>query len=293
MRLMFLCSSWIAAAFILTDAVAQNAGTTATAQGPVRISIENEYKAHLNFGVLGKGSRDGKDKVTGVLDRQGDKYVGEVDARVKSTQTMSGLAGGCPSPAMPQSTYDDSQQLRVTGHLVNGFNTRFQSVPANVRSQSSEYLLLEFVPKTRTTTQPQNRDPYQDTVVNCHTLIETEATIDNRQAGTSSILFLPLNDTRWTMKGGGYIIALPSSGDLQYTDNQVIGPMAAGPFEVEKSVWRITVERLPAGWEPPGVGGQPPTGPGGCPQNPSQSGSSPPGSRQNCVTPPSTPSTPR
>jgi hypothetical protein len=287
MRSKILCLSWLATSLNLATALAAD-----PPPGPVRISVENEYKAHLNFGLLGKGSRDGKDKVTGVLERQGDKYIGVVDAHVKSTQTMAGFAG-VGSCTAAQGQYEDSQKLRVTGHAVSGFNNRFQTVSTYaVGSPGSEYLLLEFVPESAPK-YPPDRDPFQDTVVNCHTLIETEATIDNRQNGTSSKLFLPLNDTRWTMKGGGYIIALPSSGDLQYTDNQVLGPMSAGPFEAEKSVWRIQVERLPAGWEPSGAGGQPASGAGGCPQNPSQSGTSPPGSQQNCVaTPPSPPSPP-
>jgi hypothetical protein len=243
---------WLCAILCAAPTFARGATPTAAApaSGGVRISIENEYKAHLNFGVLGKGSRIGNDTIKGVLERQGDKYVGVVDAHVHSTQTLSGLAGGCPNATMPQNTYDDSQQLRVTGHLVDGFNAMFQSPTITPSSANTEFLLLEFVPESRTTTQPSNRDPFQDTVVNCHTLIETEATA-NPATGISSILFLPLNDTRWTMKGGGYIIALPSSGDLVYTDNQVPAPTATGPFEVEKSVWKIRVERLSASTIPP------------------------------------------
>jgi hypothetical protein len=222
-----------------------------------------------------------------VLEREGDKYVGLVDADVVSTQGMKGLTGTCGP-----STYGDTQKLRVTGHMVDGFNSMFQSATFNVGTPSSEYLLLEFAPETAPELQPANRDPYQDTIVNCHTLIETEATIDMPD-GTSSILFLPLNDTRWTMKGGGYIIALPSSGNLEYVDAQVLSATTAGPFQVQKSIWTIRVERLPAGWTPPGVGAQPPSGPGGCPQQPGQGATSPPGSQQNCVaSPPSPPSPP-
>jgi hypothetical protein len=100
--------------------------------------------------------------------------------------------------------------------------------------------MLEFIPETRTTLQPQqSQDPTRrvDQVVSCHTLIETP----------SGISFLPLNDSRWTLEGGGYIIVLPSSGVLNYTDTTVpISTGAAlGPFEAKESVWTIQVERLP------------------------------------------------
>lgn len=272
----------------LSLATAWAYAATPAAPGPIQISVENEYAANLNFGALGTGSRNGTDKVTGVLDREGDMYVGVVDADIVSTQGTKGLVGSCGP-----STYGDAQKLRVTGHVVDGFNTQFQRVTFNAGSQSSEYLLLEFVPETAPADQPANRDPYQDTVVNCHTLIETEATIDDPATGTSSILFLPLNDTRWTMKGGGYIIALPSSGVLEYTDAQVLSTTTLGPFQVQKSIWTIRVERLPAGWVPPGPpGGQPPSGPGGCPTGPNQGGSSPNPSQGVCTQTPSNPPTP-
>jgi hypothetical protein len=85
---------------------------------------------------------------------------------------------------------------------------------------------------------PQNeRDPFLgDLVIDCHTLIDT----------LSGIAFLPLNDSRWTMEGGGYIIALPSSGTLVYRDETVptAGGAQLGPFSAMKSDWTITVERL-------------------------------------------------
>jgi hypothetical protein len=282
-RLPRLAASWVLAAALAPTGFA----ATPAPPGAIKIEITNEYNASLDFGVLGKGTRNGTDKVTGVLDRAGDSYVGVVDADVVSTQGLSGLTGTCGP-----STYGDTQKLRVTGHVVDGFNTMFQSPTFNVGSPSNEYLLLEFVPETAPGLQPPNRNRFEDTQVNCHTLIETEATIDSPD-GTSSVLFLPLNDTRWTMKGGGYIIALPSSGDLEYVDAQILSTTTAGPFQVHKSIWTIRVERLPAGSVvPPGVGGQPPAGAGGCPRNPGQSGTSPPGAQQNCVPAPANPSTP-
>jgi hypothetical protein len=230
------------AAIALTHAAAPAAA--APASGAVRISITNEYEADLNFGLLGKGSRIGKDRAEGVLSSQGSDYVGTVDAVVESKQQLSGLTGNC-GPGR----YEDSQKLKVTGRSATGFNNLVQSVSVTSGRLGSEYLVLEFVPETRTTQQP-DRDPTEDeggdTVVNCHTLIETEATITNDITGWSDILFLPLNDSRWTMKGGGYIIALPASGVLEYTDTTIAsGATFAGPFKPKKSIWTIRVERLP------------------------------------------------
>jgi len=205
--------------------------------GGVRISIKNEYDAKLNFGPLGKGSRKGTDTADGVLRRQGNTYVGIVDAAVDSDQTMSGLGQHC-GPA----TYRGSQKLRVIGHPVGGFNPLVQTVDAATLTgqASNEYLALEFSPETMTSHQTSPRLPEQmlpDLVVSCHTLIDT----------LSGIAFLPLNDTRWTMEGGGYVIRLPSSGTLRYTDKTVptAGGAQLGPFHAEKSVWTIEVQRLP------------------------------------------------
>ena len=210
--------------------------------GDIRISIKNEYIAELNFGPLGSGSRTGTDKANGVLHRQGSEYVGSVDADVDSTQRVSGLGTNC-GPA----TYKDSQKLKVIGHPADGFNPQVQTVtftqvtgsgpPSNA---SNEYLILEFSPETMTSQQTSLRRPeamLPELVINCHTLIDT----------LSGIAFLPLNDTRWTMEGGGYIIVLPSSGVLDYKDTAVAAgaTKTIGPFKVKKSVWTIQVERLP------------------------------------------------
>ena len=223
---------------LLFLAVTLNA-SVALAQDRIRISIKNEYLATLNFGVLGKGSRDGTDRAEGVLERQGDKYVGIVDAVVVSTQQLTGLGGvGSCGPGR----FEDSQKLRVIGHSENSFNPQVQSVdPATMTGQASnKYLRLEFTPETMPTLQPDIRlpqDMHPDLVVACHTLIDT----------LSGIAFLPLNDSRWTMEGGGYIIVLPSSGKINYTDMTVPGSGGAqlGPFNAVKSVWTIEVERLP------------------------------------------------
>jgi hypothetical protein len=204
-------------------------------RGGIRISIKNEYDVKLNFGPLGKGTRTGTDRAEGVLNRQGRDYAGVVTAVVASTQGVSGLGKACGP-----SRYEDSQKLRVIGHVVDGFSqvqtVAFNQAGTRPSNASNEYLMLEFAPETRTTLQPQNANPDEDQVVACHTLIQTP----------SGISFLPLNDSRWTQEGGGYIIVLPSSGVLDYTDTTVpVGTAAVGPFEAKKSVWTVRVERLP------------------------------------------------
>ena len=213
----------------------------AGAGGRIRVSIKNEYDAELDFGVLGKGSRKGTDRAEGILARQGSQYVGTLTASVDSTQTLAGMTGNC-GPA----TYRDSQKLRVTGYPEDHFNANVQSVySATMTGQpSSEFLRLEFAPETMTSQQPGPRlppsgpqDPFlEDLVISCHTLIDT----------VSGIAFLPLNDSRWTTEGIGYIIVLPTSGTLTYTDKTVESPSGAriGPFMANKSVWTIEVERL-------------------------------------------------
>jgi len=222
--------------------------TAPSGGGEIRISIKNEYDAQLDFGALGRSSRQGTDRAEGVLQFQGGQYVGIVTASVNSSQTIVGLiarrdgsTGSC-GPAM----YQDSQQLRVTAHVEDGFNPEVQSVyPGTMTGQPSPmFLRLEFAPETMTSQQPGPRlppsgpqDPFlEDLMISCHTLIDTE----------SGIAFLPLNDSRWTMPGGGYIIQLPSSGTIRYTDSTVPpGAVAAiGPFKANKSVWTIEVERL-------------------------------------------------
>ena len=229
MRIQFRQLSWFAAAILALAARADQL----TPGSPIRISIKNEYEGRLDFGPLGKGSRDGIDTVDGVLKFEAGKYVGIVTAHVTSTQMLAGPFGVNCGPGH----YVNSQQLQVTGHGEIGFNDNVQTVsyPAN-SGTASEYLLLEFVPVPGADLQPPNPNPGQDQVIDCHTVIETPAG-----------RFLPLNDSRWTIEGGGYIIGLPASGKLIYTDTAVAAgaPAQIGPFKVNKSVWTIEVERLP------------------------------------------------
>lgn len=203
----------------------------AGSQNAVRISIKNDYALDLNFGLLGKGSRNGLDEAEGVLVKRGNEYFGTVTARVDSSQTLQGLIGAC-GPGH----YQDSQQLDVIGHPVDSLNARSQTATINSGAPGNEFLALEFKPRSRTSQQPLGQND-ADIVIACHTLIDTP----------SGISFLPLNDARWTMPGGGYIIALPDRGVLEYTDNTVPGASgtAASPiFNVRRSLWTIRVERL-------------------------------------------------
>jgi hypothetical protein len=229
MRSGILCVSWLAATLSPATALTDDA---------VRISIINEYEATIDFGFLGKGTRGGVDEVKGVLRRQGSQYVGVVDAHVVSSQELKGLGGtGNCGPE----TYDDSQKLRVVGRDVDDFNFDVQSIDYTVGGPGNDHFLLEFTPETPTTQQPSDRSDNGDYFVKCHTLIESEAT------ARSGMPFLPLNDSRWTQPGGGYIIALPSSGVLEYFDYEVPegDGVTRGPFQAKKSMWKIRVERLP------------------------------------------------
>jgi hypothetical protein len=203
--------------------------TAAATPARIRISISNVYDAELDFGPLGSGRRKGTDRAEGELKRgEAGYYAGTVQAVVTSEQQIKGLMGSCGPKH-----YEDSQKLRVKGHPVDGFNADVQTVDLTaVQGQTSgKYLKLEFVPETPPTQVP-NR-PGEDKIVNCHTLIETPYGI-----------FLPLNDSRWTMEDGGYVIALPSSASIDYTDETAEGAQV-GPFKANKSVWTIRVEALP------------------------------------------------
>lgn len=230
MRIRFRQLLWIGASLLAMAAWADELKPGS----PIRISIKNEYEGRLDFGPLGKGSRDGTDTVDGVLKFEAGKYVGIVTAHVASTQMLASPFGVSCGPGH----YVNSQQLQVTGHGEIGFNDNVQTVSFNPATTvtASEYLLLEFVPVPGAELQPPNPNPGQDQVIDCHTVIETPTG-----------RFLPLNDSRWTMEGGGYIIALPTSGRLVYTDTAVAAgaPAQIGPFKVQKSVWTIEVERLP------------------------------------------------
>jgi hypothetical protein len=247
-----ICLLWFAATFSVTTAWAQSGVAPAPPPGPapapggVRIWIENVYEAELNFGPLGKGWRKGTDSVQGVLNRQGVGYIGTVEAKVKSKQQMTGMLGvGSCGPE----EYIDSQHLKVVGHVVSGFNDLVQSVTpaATATPGSNEFLLLEFSPESMSRSQFMPRlppttaqDPFlEDLVINCHTLIDTP----------SGIAFIALNDSRWTMEDGGYIIALPQFGVLNYSDNTLAAgagapALPAMPFKAKKSLWTIEVERF-------------------------------------------------
>jgi hypothetical protein len=228
-----LCLLVLAASFSLAHAQAAAPPST-SASGPVRIKLTNEYVVDLNFGPLGEGERHGTDTAEGVLEMSEGKYVGTVTAQVDSWQTLAGLVGSC-GPGH----YKQSQELDAVGTLVSDFNSNVQTVTFNRETSTGkegEYLFLTFTPKTPIPLP--TRDGNGQLVVSCHTLIE-------RPQGAP---FLPLNDSRWTTDSAGYIIALPSTGVLNYTDNTIAGGQgsALSPlFNAYKGIWKIQVERLP------------------------------------------------
>jgi len=243
---------WLAAALIVTTAF----GGGACAQGTrgIIVTIKNEYNVDLNFGPLGKGNRKGTDNANGMLTRQGPDYVGTFSADVDSTQAVSGLGTGCTGH------YKDSQNLNVTGHLVNGFPVvagnlalPLYGVTSYTGSASNEYLMLEFTPETKSASQPARFDPVTNQLsVKCHDLIIPQVDDDDTPSSAApprnfdpgrfdGIAFLPFNDTRWTTKGQGYIVRLPTSGILIYKD--ITAGSALGVLTSKKSEWTITVER--------------------------------------------------
>jgi len=219
----------------------------------IGIYIANDYDVDMNLGPLGNGHRNGIDEVSGILSGQGGTYTGTVDASVDSNQRVGGgIGGGCGGH------YRDAQKLKVTAHFVDSFSNLIQRVDwtQSTGSPSSGYLMLEFTPLTKPPSQPARFDPVTNQLsVNCHDLIipQGDDDVDDSQYATpppnfdpsrfDGIAFLPLNDTRWTTKGQGYIIRLPTSGLLKYKDIQPPGNV--GLFKLNKSIWSVQVMRAP------------------------------------------------
>jgi hypothetical protein len=242
MAIRFLWLMFLATSIPLANAqTAAAPAAAAAAKRPIRISVKNEYVVDLDFGPLGNGRRSGTDSAEGELKWQGGKYVGSVTAKVSSLQSIAGLVGDC-GPGH----YNKSQKLDVVGKRVDGFNSESQSVDydraASTGRESSEFLLLSFVPHT----DPLNPMPLPDRddngqlLVACHTLIE-------RPQGDP---YMPFNDSRWTTDQSGYVIVLPATGVLHYTDSTVPegsswGSAYAPMFKVHKSIWTVEIDRLP------------------------------------------------
>ena len=269
-----LCLLWLGAALIVTVAFS---GTASFAQKPtptptptptpyphlgipptpgpdkIGVYIANDYDLDMNLGPLGKGHRNGIDEISGILSGQGGNYTGTVDASVDSNQRVGGaIGGGCGGH------YYDKQKLKVTAHFVDSFSNLIQRVDwtQSTGSPSSGYLMLEFSPLTKPPSQPARFDPVTNQLsVNCHDLIIPQGD-DSDDDDTSSaqppanfdpsrfdgIAFLPFNDTRWTTKGQGYIIRLPTSGVLKYKD--IHPPGNIGTFKLNKSVWSVQIVRV-------------------------------------------------
>ena len=222
---------WVAATLNVTVAMAQGAAapTPAAKPGGIRISIKNAYTSTLDLGPLGKGWRKGIDEVVGVLKRQGNEYVGSVTADINALQKLSSPLRNCPEAATK-----GKQQVKITGRPVSGFGP-FQTITydrgASTGRETGEFLELRVWPETAP--QMSAKDP-------CLELLEVEA----------GLFILPLNDSRWALSEEGYIIVLPASGLLMYSDDAVAkrrlrsDPLKP-PLDAEESLWTIRVERLP------------------------------------------------
>jgi hypothetical protein len=222
----------------VTNTDNDSAGTTTPAPPPppvpapggIRIAIKNAYFVTLDFGPLGKGWRKGVDEVVGVLKHDGNKYVGIVTAEISANQVLSSPFRNCPEAATK-----GNQQLKITGRPVSGFGP-FQTIDYDRRTstgrETGEFLELRVYPETAPQMSKENP---------CHELLEVAA----------GIFILPLNDSRWSLSEEGYIIVLPSSGLLSYSDDAVAkkipppkGPLPL-PLDAQQSLWTIQVERLP------------------------------------------------
>jgi hypothetical protein len=198
-------------------------------ENAIKVRIENEYQAALDFGFLGSGARTGTDVAEGTLARQPDgSWEGLVDASVDMTQDIQSIGEPCQN-----GRFRGTQQLRVRATEVGGW-TSTQSITydraASTGPEGGGFLALDFVPATAPRISPSGR---------CLDLIQ-------RDAGT--IRYLPLNDARWTVRHARYVIEMPESGTLVYrdktTDTGVAGTsvLPSGPVHAVSN-WKIRVEK--------------------------------------------------
>jgi hypothetical protein len=198
----------------------------------IRVSIANEYLAVLELSMLGLGThyRSGTDSADGTLERQEDgSWRGIVTAHAKSVQQLSD-----PSRRCSGDDFEGSQLLRVVGDPVSGFSPA-QTIkydPATSGRRGGGFLALEFQPAAAA--RVVDDDPCQTKPL----------------PPGGSLPFLPLNDARWTLPEARYVIELPTSGLISYSDGTVNtmpgGGMAPGVPVHAYSNWTIRVERTPA-----------------------------------------------
>ena len=225
---------WVAATLNVTAALAQGAAAPTPSAKPreIRISIKNAYYVTLDLGPVGKGWRRGIDGVVGVLKRQANnEYIGSVTADINALQTLKSPLRNCPEAATK-----GEQQLKIIGRPVSGFGP-FQTITydrsASTGRETGDFLELRVYPEIAHQPVMSKNDP-------CLELLEVEA----------GNFILPLNDSRWSLDQEGYIIVLPSSGLLIYSDDAVAKkirrPTALQtPLDAQESLWTIRVERLP------------------------------------------------
>ncbi len=203
----------------------------------IDIHIANSYNVKLDMGLLGGGTRSGRDAVEGTLTLQPDgRYRGIVRGFASGTQELHGLGQSC---ALAES--EGWQELEVVGTPIGGFGLvhlapnsaaaahpltrRLSAMPSYnwVSGQpGSDFLSLEFFPTT--SGRYSKRDP-------CQTEMQQ---VDD----PGKPWFLPYNDAQWTIQHAGYGIALPDSGTLKYYDN------TSATTIVGTSTWYIVVDRI-------------------------------------------------
>jgi hypothetical protein len=203
----------------------------------IEISIANMYDVKLDMGILGGGTRKGRDGVEGTLTLQPDgRYRGIVSGYASGTQEMKGLGQSCA-----RAESEGWQQLEVVGTPIGGFGPahqaptgaaaahpltrRLTSLPSyNLISgqMNGGFLSLEFFPTSAAVYL--KRDP-------CQTEIQ-------QADDPGKPWFLPFNDAQWTIAHAGYGIALPESGTLRYYDDTSESTI------VGTSTWYIVVDRM-------------------------------------------------
>ncbi len=206
---------------------------TASYADELHIRIENKYAAGFDLGFVGKGTRKGTDVVEGDLTQQPDgTWKGEVKADVDMNQELIGPLGA----TCPMTQYLGKQKLKVVAFPADGFSPA-QTIAfdsnAGPGQRSGKQLALKFeAAEAPSFTLPAQFD-------------ETCVTLYQRTE--HSFKFLPLNDTRWTEPRVHYIIELPESGLLVWTDDTVNPAQAESTplagFATADSHWKVRAER--------------------------------------------------
>jgi hypothetical protein len=160
----------------------------------------------------------------GTLTFQSDStWTGVVEAKVRFKQAMEAFGVA----VCPEADYEGSQRLQLSGTKAGGFNPASQTIIYSTGTADGGFLEL--------TVQPVG--PPVMNSMDCLSLYEDAAW---------SFPLLPLNDARWNQLTSGYVIGLPQSGLVVYTDSTLrafqtnLNP--AQPAGASSS-WKIRVDR--------------------------------------------------